>query len=95
MLVKAVECGECKSIVYSRTDNDVRECTCGRIVVSGGLQHFSCAIHPGAAYEIKKVEVRATPNMLYDDWHSLTDQYGLCMPSVEIEEVQTNSIYIA
>ena len=94
MLVKAVECGECKSIVFSRTEADVRECTCGRVIVSGGLQYFTYETHPGTPSQIKKIEVRATPTMLYDDWHYLADQYGLVVPT-DTEEHENNSVYIA
>ena len=94
MLVKAVECGECKSVVFSRTEADVRECLCGRVIVSGGLQYFTYETHPGASAQTTKIEVGATPDMLYDDWHYLADQYGLVVPT-DTEEHETNSVYIA
>lgn len=93
LLVKAVECGECKNIVYSRTEDDVRECSCGRVSVSGGLQYFNYEAHPDTTHEIKKIEVRANPTALYDDWYTSTDQYGCMCP--DIEQPQTDSAYIA
>ena len=77
MLVTTVECKECKVFIYSRADEDVRECHCGRIVVSGGLQHFKFNIAPGSIYEVKKKNVHANAHVLYEDWHSMKDQFGL------------------
>ena len=94
MLVKAVECGECKSIVFSRTEVDVRECTCGRVIVSGGLQYFTYETHPGTPSQVKKIEVGATPTILYNDWYSLADQYGLVVPT-DTEGHENKAVYIA
>jgi len=93
VLVKAIECGECKNIVYSRTRDDVRECSCGRVIVSGGLQHFNYEVLPGMLYEAKKIEVRASPTVLYDDWNSLRDEFGLICPD-GIKEEKTKATYL-
>lgn len=93
MLVKAVECGECKNIVYSRTQDDVRECSCGRIIVSGGLRHFNYEVLNEVSHKIKKIEVRLTPDLLYDDWYESTDNFGLICPEVN-EDAPTNSVYV-
>tara|TARA_R100000008_G_C3561801_1_gene156657 strand:- start:705 stop:989 length:285 start_codon:yes stop_codon:yes gene_type:complete len=94
VLVKAVECGECKSIVYSRTKDDVRQCSCGRVIVSGGLQHFNYEALHGTLHEVRKIEVRTTPDMLYDDWYESTDVFGLICPETS-DDVSTSSVYIA
>ena len=77
MLVNTVECKECNTIVYSRTKEDVRECVCGRVMVSGGQEHFRYDIVPETRYETKKVNVNADMNTLYKDWDSMQDNFGL------------------
>jgi hypothetical protein len=94
VLIKAVECGECKNIVYSRTDRDVRECSCGRVIVSGGLQYFNYDIAPETSYEVKKVKVEANPNILHEDWRSLRDKFGLICESVKKEQEHFEGTYI-
>ena len=77
MLVNTVECKECNTIVYSRTKEDVRECQCGRVMVSGGQTHFKYEIVPDTHYEIKKVNINADVHVLYEDWNNMQDRFGL------------------
>ena len=77
MLVNTVECKECNTIVYSRTEEDVRECECGRVIVSGGQEHFRYDIVPETHYETKKININTNMNALYEDWDSMQDNFGL------------------
>ena len=77
MLVNTVECKECNTIIYSRTREDVRECECGRIIVSGGQEYFKYDIVPKTRYEIKKININANMNTLYEDWDNMQDNFGL------------------
>ena len=77
MLVNTVECKECRSIVYSRAEEDVRECPCGRVIVSGGQRHSKHEVIPGTDHEIKKINVHACANTIYDDWYNMEDKFGL------------------
>jgi len=78
LFVNAVECKECNTTVYSRTDDDVRKCSCGRVTISGGLKFFTYDILPNTQHNIKKVNIGVvTPKMLYEDWHHMVDQFGL------------------
>jgi len=88
VLITIVECKECNVAVYSRAHEDVRECECGRIVVSGGQQHFKYNTAPGTAYEIKKTNVHVSIHTLYEDWHSMSDRYGLIKGDPQQSHVQ-------
>lgn len=77
MFVNAIECKECDVIVYSRTSDDVRPCSCGRVVVMGGQEHFKYDIYTNPDYEIKKINVDASMIDLYNDWLWMEDKYGL------------------
>ena len=77
MLVRSVECKECKSLIFSRTEDDVRECDCGRITVFGGPVYFKYEAAPGTPHEVKKININADAQALYDDWDSMEDNFGL------------------
>ena len=83
MLIKAVECNECKDIVYSRTEDDFRECSCGSIGVSGGVKYFKFSARPSANYEVKKINVKITLDKLYEDWYNMRDEFGLILPETK------------
>ena len=93
MLINAVECLECNTIVYSRTKDDVRECKCGRIVVSGGQEHFRYDVYASPQYEIKKIEVKTTPNELYNDWYNMEDKFGFIRETNILEEETNIQVY--
>lgn len=88
MLVNAVECKECNTIVYSRTEDDVRECNCGRVVVSGGQGHFKYDVFTNPQYEIRKIRVDASLRDLYEDWYNMNDDFGLIEEDTSPEEHQ-------
>ena len=93
MFVNTVECKECNTTVYSRTENDVRKCSCGRITISGGLKFFTYDILPNTQHNIKKVDIGAvTPTMLYEDWHHMDDQFGFIKLNEMPEE--TKNVYV-
>jgi len=77
LLIKAVECKECEDIVYSRTEDDFRECSCGSIGVSGGVKFFKFTAQPAAGYEVKKINVKTTLDNLYQDWYNMRDAFGV------------------
>ena len=95
MLINAVECKECGTIVYSRTEDDVRECDCGRVIVSGGLGYFKYDVFADPRYELKKIDVKTTPNELYNDWYNMEDNFGVIRnvnPSEDEEHVQVYNV---
>ena len=86
MLIKAVECKECKDIVYSRTEDDFRECTCGLIGATGGVKYFKVIAAASAAYEVKKINIKITLDKLYEDWYNMKDDYGLISAENEVKK---------
>jgi len=82
VLVRAIECKECDTIVYSRTERDARECCCGRVMVSGGRKHFKYSAAIKTQYEVKKIDISPlTPSLLYEDWYQMDDEFGLITTS--------------
>ena len=95
MLVRAIQCEECDTTVYSRTTEDLRECPCGRVRVYGGfLSHFKYDI-VGKKTKFKKIkmEVKATPNDLYDDYENMEDRFGLINKSTDKKQTQSTYIF--
>ena len=94
MLVRAIHCEECNTTVYSRTSEDLRECKCGRVRVYGGfLNHFKYDIMgEKTKYKTIKMEIKATPNDLYDDYENMEDRFGLINKNTD--EKKTQSTYI-
>jgi len=86
LTIKAVECKECGDTIYSRTHHDFRQCTCGNISVDGGLKYFKYNANPSSLFKVKKVQVDATINELYEDYNSMEDRFGLITPSSNPEE---------
>ena len=88
MFVNAVECKECDATDYSRTHEDVRMCTCGRVTVMGGQEHFKFDVYTNPTYEVKKIKVEASAQELYDDWESMEDKFGLIKHETKEEPKQ-------
>ena len=94
LLVRAIHCEECNTTVYSRASEDLRECGCGRVRVYGGfLSHFKYDIM-GKKTKFKKIKmnIKATPDDLYDDYETMEDKFGLV--EKQIEEKNNQSTYI-
>ena len=87
LTIKAIECQECGDVIYSRTHQDFRQCTCGSISVSGGLQYFKYDTGPASTFKIKKIQVNATITELYEDYNQMTDEYGLILSSGLTERI--------
>jgi len=52
------------------------------------LQYFNYDIAPETQYKVKKVKVEANPIILYEDWRSLRDEFGLIYFDNEIEHIK-------
>ena len=81
MKVKAICCINCGDIVFSRTDEDLRDCSCGSVSVDGGQRYTKFHSIPGAKYEKINLELDITYKKLYDDWYDMTDKYGIIKTS--------------
>lgn len=76
MNIKAIKCGECKDIIYSRTRHDFHACSCGKTFIDGGFEYFRVGSET-MNYEIVDIEVEATRSELYEDWNKRFDKFGL------------------
>ena len=77
MKIKAIKCHTCEDVVFSRTEGDFRECSCGLLSVSGGQTHFKHEAINEAPHEKKQIFLDCNQEELYNDWDSMTDFYGL------------------
>jgi hypothetical protein len=84
MKIKAIECGACGDVVYSRAPEDYRECECGSVSASGGQQYAK--FHSPSADSHKKVIIDVDTDMfnLYNDWEEMADTYGVIPKSSQV-----------
>jgi hypothetical protein len=76
MIVNAVQCKDCLSVIFSRAVHDFRWCTCKGIAIDGGRQYEKLVGEPDTMMRLK-LEVLATEKQLYDDWNLRRDKWGL------------------
>ena len=95
MLVRAIQCEECNTTVYSRTTEDLRECECGRIMVYGGcMSHFKFEIKDKKTkYKTIKMNIKATPDDLYTDYESMEDKFGLIRKKTKKKNTQSTYVF--
>ncbi len=74
MLVTAIQCSNCKDIIYSRAHHDMNYCKCGMVAIDGGREYnkvsFKCK------YKLKRIRIPYTAEELYDDWNKEIDKLG-------------------
>ena len=77
MKVKAIQCNSCGDVVYSRANEDYRECGCGCVGASGGQQYPK--FHAASRTPHKKIKIDVDTDLfnLYNDWKEMLDAYGL------------------
>jgi len=95
LLVRAIHCEECNTTVYSRATDDLRECECGRVRVYGGFMgHFKYDII-GKKTKFKKIKmnIKATPSDLYDDYETMEDKFGLIKKQTQDSNKQSTYIF--
>ena len=88
MRLKALKCGNCGDIIFSRTGDDYRECTCGAVAMSGGQNYPKYIIAPGSPSKKMKLEVDVTIDTLYEDWKHMRDKHGLIRPDRPMEHMR-------
>tara|TARA_R110000765_G_scaffold281596_1_gene378869 strand:+ start:163 stop:438 length:276 start_codon:yes stop_codon:yes gene_type:complete len=81
MKIKAIKCLNCNDIVYSRAQDDFRECSCRQVYVDGGFSFFKNGALPGAEFKTITVDVSVSLGVLYEDWSSMKDKYGIIKES--------------
>lgn len=81
MVISAVQCNNCNCVIYSRHKDDYRCCECGLISVSGGQSNQVVMSTSSFAHSKtlprKKITVDVTLDVLYDDFESGQDRFGL------------------
>mgnify|MGYP003661971083 CR=1 FL=1 len=84
MKVSAVRCNHCRQTVYSRARHDFRTCKCFHneagstgVAVDGGRDYFKLLYGDAGSYEVLELDIRATDEVLYDDWNKGFNNYGI------------------
>jgi len=76
--VKAIECPNCKDIIFSRANHDFRSCSCKAVSIDGG---FECKkVSWDTNFPLPKeitLTINQTKKELYDDWNLYKDKFGL------------------
>ena len=80
MYVDAVVCPDCGETIYSRARHDFHYCHCGSTAVDGGFDYLRYLSNKLDEVKVVKVEVKATPKKLYDDWNYGKDKFGWIKP---------------
>lgn len=76
MMITAIVCMHCKDILFSRTEDDTRVCSCGQSCVKGGTTNPQIGYKQLVPITITW-ETSATHHELFLDWAKNIDQYGL------------------
>lgn len=79
MKVFAVHCHICKTIIYSRTKEDIAHCICNNLAISNG---FNCPTiswtKKGTFTKIPEYDIGSiSVQKLYEDWKTNTNKYGI------------------
>ena len=77
MRIKAVKCLICGDIIYSRVRWDFRYCGCKSVGIDGGFDYCKISAKDPSKVKSVDIEVNATKEELYRDWHSGENKYGL------------------
>ena len=95
MIVKAVRCYECKSVIFSRCKLDVRACDCFDlnknkrtkwIAIKGGTEDPRVTAQDKSCFEIVEVDVGdLTHSELHRDWNLDINNYGVIYREVKDE----------
>lgn len=78
MIVRALFCHNCKTVVFSRARNDLAACECGKSFIDGGRDHIRVGRHNGANHKLFDLELpeQMTEEYLYSDWNNGTHKEG-------------------
>jgi len=77
MRIKAIQCEFCKNIVYSRTQEDSRQCDCGGVGAAGGQEYTKFHTAPNIKGKKVNLNIDITFLELYNDWRDMVDSYGI------------------
>ena len=74
MIINAIQCNQCKDIIFSRTRHDFRWCSCQSTAIDGGFDYVKIT---GNNWKKLKIDIDTTNSILYDDWNNNQNQFGL------------------
>lgn len=77
MKVNAIQCPECKDIIFSRAQHDFHYCSCGNTFIDGGFDYCRFGAKDLDKVKSMQIDVNATAKDLYDDWAKSKDKFGL------------------
>lgn len=89
MQILTIQCPKCFALLFSRNLNDSRQCECGKITVSGGIEnlevHTDSAVSPLEIFVDLDEEI--SPKLLSEDqeygwneWGFITNLKKVCDP---------------
>lgn len=86
MKIQAVRCYNCKTIIFSRCEKDIRACCCFDldrnkrlkwVSIQGGLDDPRVQAQSGALFERVEVQIEdVSRSVLYRDWNLNINTYG-------------------
>ena len=79
MICKAIQCPNCKDVIFSRARHDFRSCSCGSVAIDGGFDYTRIVPLKRPEVSISKtiaIDVSATRQDLYKDWNEGIDKFG-------------------
>ena len=91
MKVSAIQCNDCRDIIYSRARHDFRWCTCKNCAIDGGLDYLRVI---GDGYKMKTLVIESTKEELYNDWNNSKDLFGLVSNTDQLNEVENKVHYV-
>ena len=77
MKVNAVQCPECKDIIFSRARHDFHYCSCGYVFIDGGFDYCRFGAKDLDKVKSMQIDVNATAKDLYNDWANNKNKFGL------------------
>lgn len=76
MTVTAVQCPNCKALIYSRARHDYRNCPCGDTAVDGGFEYLRTSFKKVPPISFR-LPLKVSRKTLYDDWNCKYNKYGI------------------
>jgi len=76
MIVAALQCGQCRDTIFSRTRHDCRTCGCGALFVDGGFDYFRTRCKKGVPHTSLRLDIIVSREELHKDWNTGTDRFG-------------------
>ena len=80
MIVEGIMCPQCSDIIYSRTTEDLRVCSCKNVFVEGGKEYFKFG-YKLKVPKIIQMNIDCTKKELEDDHKFKSNKYGIMSPN--------------